>query len=145
MYDYRHNLPAQRPQTLYTIERLNTMVYKNDSDDDEFLSNVNCNYIEPFQLKDKITSKDLTIMSFNVRSMFQNFNNFKTEILQSGAKLDIFGLCESHLTSTNQKLYMVDHYNFYSTNIASNKGGVCLYVRNDLKCKVRQDLSMRKG
>ena len=39
---------------------------------------------------------------------------------------------------------MVPHYNFYSTNIASNKGGVCLFVRNDLKCKVRQDLCISK-
>ena len=92
MHNNRHNQPIQRPHSFYTIERLNTMVYNNDSDDDDFLSNVNCNYVEPFQLKDRITSKDLSIMSFNVRSMFQNFNNFKTEILQSGAKFDIFGV-----------------------------------------------------
>ena len=107
-----------RPQPLYTIERLDTIVYNNDSEDDDFIFNVDCNYVEPFQLKDAITAKDLSITSFNIRSMFQNFNNFKTEILYSGAKLDIFGLCETHLTETIQELYMVPNYNFYSTNIA---------------------------
>ena len=119
------------PESMFTIDRLNMMVYRNNYDDTvndneiNFFPNVTCNFVEPQDLKGKIASNQLSIMSFNIRSMKQNWNNFKTEILKSGARIDIFGLCETHLTDETEGLYNVDNYNIYSTNITSNKGGVC--------------------
>ena len=72
--------------------------------------------------------------------MFQNFNNFKVEVFENGKSIDLIGLCETHLTEDKEKIYALEHYNFFSTNIASNKGGVCIYVKDSIPCRLRSDL-----
>ena len=120
------------------------MEYEFHDVDDENNYNpiVSCNYILPNQIAGSKLRNHLTILSFNIRSMFQNFNNFKVEIFQSGI-LDVIGFCESHLTDDIQSLYMLPNYNCYTTNVLSNKGGVCLFVRKNINSKIRVDLCLK--
>ena len=130
------------PVNRFSIDKLNAMVYKSNSEGDIYDRHISCNYIQPIELRNKINPKHMSVMSYNIRSMFQNFTNFKTEILSPGTTLDIIGLCEAHLTDATEGLYKLDHYNFFSTNISSNKGGVCIYIRNDIKSKERPDITL---
>ena len=66
----------------YTIDTLNTMLYENldNADGDEFEHHsVPCNYVLPKQYKVPIDK--MSILTFNVRSMYSNFDNFKCELL----------------------------------------------------------------
>ena len=39
---------------------------------------------------------------------------------------------------------MVPNYNFYPTNVSSNKGGVCLFIKNTISCKQLPTLCIKK-
>ena len=94
---------------------------------------VNCNYVTNHE---NICDKgNITILSFNIRSMKTNFSSFQAEVLQPNS-FDIFGLCETRLSEDTEKLYPVPNYNFYATNVCSDMGGVCLYVKNTIASKV---------
>ena len=123
------------------------MVYKNqydfDDDTDYLQREVSCEYIF-FNELSKIRNKNhLTLLSHNIRSMYTNFDNLKAEAFGCGMRLDVLGLCETHLTDDTENLYKLNGYNFYSTNISSNKGGVCMFIINTIPCKLRSDLTIR--
>ena len=113
---------------------LNNRVYRDGED------NVNCSYITT---SDSIQfgTNNLSIMNFNIRSMQHNFSSFESDVLKSHAP-DILGLCETKLTDCSEKVYTIPNYNCYTTNIASNKGGVCLYLKETIKCRPRLDLNV---
>ena len=75
---------------------------------------------------------NLTLFSHNIRSMKTNFENLTAEAFGCGMRLDVIGLCETHLTDDTENLYKLSGYNFYSTNISSNKEGVCMYIKNTI-------------
>ena len=129
----------------YSINELDNIVYSNPYDNDNELlpMRVNCKYIDVNNLGEMINNNYLCTLSHNIRSMFKNFINFKVEVLENGKSIDLIGLCETHLTDDKEKLYALDHYNLYTTNILSNKGGVCIYVRDSIPCRQRSDLSRK--
>ena len=59
-------------------------------------------------------------------------------------KLDVIGLCETKLSDDTAKSYSLKNFNFYANNVTTNKGGVCLYVRNKYPCNLKPDLCIRK-
>ena len=72
--------------------------------------------------------------------MKTNWDNFSTELYNGIIACDFLGFCETHLTDATESMYALEGYNFFSSNVTSNKGGVCLYARNDFNCKLRKDL-----
>ena len=54
------------------------------------------------------------------------------------------GLCETKLSDDTANIYKLPNYNFYTNNVSSDKGGVCLYIKNKLACIVRSDLCVKK-
>ena len=119
------------------------MTYIDDQDLDDVENEpiqVNCNYVYPNQLRDILSANHLNILCFNIRSMKTNFLNFKTEILEQGRMLDVIGLCETKLSDVTERIYTMDFYNYYTNNVASNKGGLCIYIKENIPCNVRYDL-----
>ncbi len=52
-------------------------------------------------------------------------------------------LCETFLNDNNAPLYNIPGYSFcYRNRIGSTRGGVALYVRDDLKFKLRDDIAI---
>ena len=136
------NNPNNRPmlRNRYDIASLSLMTYKNEVHGDEIESeSFSCEYILPNQL---VPFKGISIMSFNIRSMKSNFVNFEAELLDFKKIFDIMGFCETHLTDSIEALYKIDGFNRFALNNESNKGGVCIYLRDNLVCKERQDLSI---
>ena len=129
----------------FTIEALNRMEYKANDDldnSDPFHTYVNCKYVLPSEFQKSVSN--LSIMSFNIRSTKTNWINFKTELYNGHHACEIIGLCETHLTDVTEKLYSLDGYDCFTTNVCSNKGGVCMFVRSSLNVKLRNDLVMLK-
>ena len=123
------------------IELLNSLEYRfiDLVDDINYAEQpVVCSYVIPENMRKPENS--LSLMSHNIRSMKTNWDNFKCELLNSRFMCNIYGFCESHLISATESLYKLEGYDFFSSNVASNKGGVCLYVRNNIICKLRNDL-----
>ena len=76
----------------FRISTLNSMEYKTDTNDDSSgleSNSIPCNYILPKNLK--LLSNSISILSFNIRSMKQNFSNFKAELLYSKQSFDVIG------------------------------------------------------
>ena len=95
-----------------SIDYLNSLVYNTIQDGSastRTLSN-SCSYVEPGNF-DKINGNFLSIICSNIRSMNRNFDNFKTEILES-FHYDIIGLCETRLTDETVNLYKINNYHF---------------------------------
>ena len=131
----------------FSLPTLNNCEFKFEDEMNEEIDlhhNIECNIVESSNLDQIDTSNNLSMLCFNIRSMFKNFNNFKVEILESEVSYDVIGLCESRLTDESECLYMMDNYNFFSNNISSSKGGVCLFIKNNIKCKLRSDLTIKE-
>ena len=129
----------------FTIDALNQMVYNgnllDDNDENLNMNNIRCNYVLS---KDIQLDNGINVMSFNIGSMQTNFDNFVSELVHGDKLYDIIGVCETHLTDATANVYNIDHFNLFTNNVASNMGGVCIYIRDDLNCKIRDDLMMKK-
>ena len=104
-------------------------------------NNVNCTYVSPHEVPQCDTHSS-SVLNFNIRSMFRNFNNFRSEILHSTLP-DVIGLCETRLIDSSEKLYPLPNFNLFATNISSNKGGVGLFIKDTIKCRPRSNLSIK--
>ena len=130
----------------FTIESLNMMEYKDreEIDDPNALPfNIDCNYVLPHLFRKP--SNSLSVMSFNIRSMKTNWVNFKAELMNGVDDCEVIGMCETHLTNATEKLYTLQGYDCFTSNVSSHMDGVCLFVRSSLSCKVRDDLVVIKN
>ena len=86
----------------FTMQTLDSLVYRGFSNDEnidiDYNQNLNCYYILPKHISHD--GRTLSIMSFNIRSMQTNFDNFAAELLYTNRRCDIIGLCETHLTDS---------------------------------------------
>ena len=119
----------------FHLRELDNMVYK---DRNNFAK---CSYISPSQTM-QWEKQNLSFLNFNIRSMNCNFDNFVSEILERVA-FDVIGLCETRLVDPDEKLYKLPNYNVYTTNVANNKGGVCLYIKDTIVCRLRPELNVK--
>ena len=102
-----------------------------------------CNYITPVDFKIKYENNEPTFSIFNanIRSINKNFDKL-TECLKAlDHKFSIIGLSETHLKDSPLEYYNLDGYNMEFTNRSDReKGGVCLYISDSIKYKLREDL-----
>ena len=129
----------------YSIEELNSMNYSmhDNLDNDDFLrTEVSCDYVVTDNIGANFNRGFSHFLCYNIRSMKQNWASFKVEILdnKNGMSFDLIGLCESHLTDVTENLYPLDHYDLYTVNKSSDKGGVCIYVKENIQSRLRSDL-----
>ena len=47
------------------------------------------------------------------------------------------------MTNDSENLYSIPNYCLFTNNVASDKGGVCLYIKNNLKCKLLPDFTIK--
>ena len=77
----------------------------------------------------------------NIRSISKNLDKLKMCIKTLGHKFTAIGLSETHLKDKPLEYYHLPGYNFeFMNRIGREKGGVGIYVSNDVKYRLRQDL-----
>ena len=106
-----------------------------------FCNNKSSYYTEDLLSQFQSNSKDsMSILNANIRSLCKNVDNFKDFIHCSQMDLGIIGLVETWLKDKPHDYFNLTGYNLEFQNRANKGGGgVCLYVRNDIKYQVRND------
>lgn len=131
------------------LDKENDHTYLNNIDPDvNYLSKDTCNYIIDTENIALSSSKDFTLMTFNIRSIRKNFNSFTYLLSRLKDKLHAICLTETWLgTSDNMLDYELEGYHPpFCQNRADSKhgGGVLTYIHKDIKCaKIDKNLSFK--
>ena len=133
------------------LNRYMNGILQHDDENDNAILNIthNSDYYELENVNTGVDDDDklyqYKAMHINIHSL-PSFERLKEMILllkESGIILDFILICESFLRDHNNHLYQINGYNFISKNRQNmNGGGVCMYVRNDIQFKMRDDLSL---
>ena len=127
----------------------------NDSDNDKYLDNIDpdknyqvydtCEYIVDPKMINAKTSKELTMMTFNIRSIKKNFNKFLELLCTMKCKIHVICLTETWLGNLdNIKDFEIDGYHtpLFQNRQQSTGGGVITYIHKDIdKHKKVQNMS----
>jgi len=129
----------------------------NEGDEDEIIDNnplttlsINSNYGDITDLvrsiRDKSLNNNVTALHINIRSLPGKFEEFKEMlgfIEENNVHVDFILLCETFLNEHNAHLYELPGYKFeYKNRRIMQRGGVAIYVRDNIHYKVRTDLNM---
>ena len=102
-----------------------------------------CTYLTPeqFHLDPEASRGNLKLFNANIRSISKHFESLKECIKTLNSEFTVIRLSETHLKDQPNNLYNLDGFNFENVNrIGLEKGGVCLYVTEKVKYKLRTDL-----
>ena len=87
------------------------------------------------------SNDSLTLLNANIRSMGKNLEKLELCMKTLNHKFTAIGLSETHLKDKPLDCYYLPGYNFeYVNRIGREKGGVGMFISNDVKYKVRHDL-----
>lgn len=106
----------------------------------------NCKYYSDDELNAKIAMDNtFSLIHFNARSMYANFNKMKEYLNKMNGKFKVIALSETWMKQERRTEFPLDGYELYYTN-RDNKtgGGVAFFVDRDLRCKVIQNMSILK-
>ena len=98
----------------------------------------NCCYYTERQFKEKFNLKrGISIIHFNSRSLYANFNKIKDYLLHYTMQFNIIAISESWLNYDKGTDFELEGYNFNFVNRGNKKGGgVALYVDSKLKYSI---------
>jgi exonuclease III len=114
----------------------------------QYIFDRECNYYELEDLEHvSVREKnEYRVMHLNIQSLPSKFDNLKIMLYRMqdiGKRLDFILLCETFLTMTNAHMFNIDGYNFVCYNRKnSSRGGVAIYLRNDIDYIERPDLGV---
>ena len=85
-------------------------------------------------------------MHLNIQSLSAKFDELKlllAKLAGKGIDLDVIMLCETFLHSGNENLFNIPLYKLVSRNRSNtSRGGVCIYVKDTIQFKERNDLTI---
>ena len=130
-------------QTTTTITKLSTSTFSSNIHNYSYPTTYPKNYpnsTSSFSSKSNKRSNrpylgKIKLQHLNVRSMFsdEKYTNLKNYI-QENNQIDIFFISETWLTNwVNDSTYTINGYDFYRKDCMNKGGGVCIYVRENLK------------
>ena len=90
----------------------------------------------------KTSTKGLSIMSCNTRSLQKNLNYLHDILITVNETPSIIVISETKLSDNSINNISIPGYHFVKKNSKSNAGGVGLYVKEDLKFHRRSDLEL---
>ena len=112
----------------------------NDVDSDDIHE---CMYLTPEKFcSDSTTSSGkFNFLNVNIRSLTKNLDNFKECLKTLNCNFNIIGVSETHLKEKPTDYLNLPGYNIeYTNRIGREKGGVCMYISEKVKYKLRKDL-----
>jgi hypothetical protein len=107
------------------------------------------NYYSYDILKDINFAGDLNILHLNVHSLYAKLGqliHLINSLEESGYIMDILLLCETFMTNNNKSKCKIDGYSLKEYVMRENctRGGVAIFVRNNIKTISRADLKLFK-
>ena len=116
-----------------------------DADDDALTTA--CNYYLPHDIGNLIDSTcKLKIMHLNIHSLPNKIGELKHllhELEKSKVEIDIIMLCETYINDVNKYRCVIPNYTIEELHrTETTGGGVCLFINDRIKYKLRDDLSI---
>ena len=106
-----------------------------------------CNYIFPDNFPSILTKRSCEHFNFffcNINSIPSKLKDLINDnILPQG--FDAIAFCETKLTSSIEHLYEINGYNMYTNNNSRSSGGIAMYLKEDLDCFLRDDLTIKEN
>jgi len=111
----------------------------NDIDKDDIHK---CMYRTPeiFGSDSTASSGKFNFLNANIRSLSKNFEQLKECLKILNCEFNIIGLSETHLKEKPNDFSLSGYNIEYTNRVDREKGGVCMYVSNKIKYKLRKDL-----
>ena len=132
--------------TLEILSKLQNLPNLSDYDIDENIEpDINCNYYNVPELQSlETSSKDLSVLHMNIRSLSLHFDELFTLLGNIGINFHLIGLSEikDSVDSPISTNIDIPGYNFHHTSSLSAAGGVGIYVKSNLEANKRLDLSI---
>ena len=125
-----------------------------DPDENLYENFKNSSYFTPNELKVSLESmpynnKHFSIISFNIRSMKKNFEEFKDFITELNFEFSVISLTETWCLDDPRNASLFKLNNYTSIHQARtgkrNGGGTCLFIHNSLTFKKRSDLCVNNN
>jgi hypothetical protein len=116
-----------------------------DADDNELdMSNVitSCEYYEIEDLNtNNIEMLQSTIHINILPAKYEQLQTLMRRLANINVNIEYILLCETFLNNNNEHLYKIEGYNLENKE-TNNRGGVAIYIRNDIPYKRRSDLEI---
>ena len=106
-------------------------------------SHIDCSYVNIDKLNANVSNSnfDFTLLNLNIRSLNKNLDKLKECLKAVKSKFSIIGLTETQLTDKPADYLKLPGYNLDHVNrVGQNSGGVCLYISNDIKYRIKNEL-----
>ena len=106
-----------------------------------------CSYYDVDDLKDITVpgGSEYRVMHHNIQSLPSKFDDLKIlldSMSENDKKPDFILLCETFLTTRNEDMFKINGYNFVCRNRSKPRGGVALYIKENIHFSERTDLSI---
>ena len=87
-------------------------------------------------------NKGLNIMHLNIHYIYKKMDELKIRLSQTN-EIDIICLCETFLNDefSNEELQL-ENYQLFRKDRKTNGGGLVIYVKDSLRCFLREDLQV---
>ena len=125
-----------------------------DPDENLFESFKDCSYSTPSELKvllEKIPTRNqhFSVISFNIRSLKKNFEEFKDFITDLEYEFSVISLSETWCLDDprNESLYKLNNYTCVHQARSGERsgGGTCLFIHSSLSFQERPDLCVNNN
>lgn len=85
-----------------------------------------------------ILDTDITIISQNMRSIYKNFQDLHTSLIQFKPAIDIIVLTECRLDPNKSIPRLTNYTSYHTTRHMNSCVGVVIYIKNTHKCSVKE-------
>ena len=87
-----------------------------------------------------------TICGYNINSIPQHLDTFLTNCTElSNIKIDVLCMCETKLIDELNNLYTISDYHMFTNNVSRNSGGIAVFVRQNHRVHLRDDLTLKNN
>ena len=136
------------------FEQLNHVInnsnFYSENEDDEMVPGIHCKYysVDDFCSSKFNPSKTFSVLHYNIHSVARHIGDFNIALEMLEYQFDVICLSESKIIKDVDPIVdiSIDGYQPpVGTPTESTKGGVLIYVKNDIKFKPRNDLMVYKA
>ena len=102
-----------------------------------------CSYLTPEQFRSdpKVSSGKLNLLNVNIRILSKIFDSLKEYLISLDCEFALIGVSETHFKDKPNEIDNIPGFNVeYINRNGREKGGVCLYISDNIKYKLRTDL-----
>jgi exonuclease III len=127
---------------------VNKYIYEKDIESNPFdLASIDSKYYDVCDILPKSlhnASFQYKVLHLNIRGLSSKFDELKlllSQLYDIHVILDVILLCETFINDNNADLFNIPGYKFiYQNRQTLTKGGVAMYIRDNINFKLRKDL-----